>query len=339
MALRILDPSTPEGGTRATSARRARYTLRVSVLEQCQLDCGYCRPGSVASPSTKAAWLSPAEHARLAGLFFARGVQKVRFTGGEPTLRPDLVDVVAAWSRARPAGVSLALTTNALRLAPLVPALRDAGLDGVTVHLDTLRADRVQHLMGDGADVDAVFAAVDVARAAGLAVKWNVVVQRGRNDDELPAMLALSAARGIEVRFIELMNTGSAPGFVHETFFAGAEIVARVHAARGARPLPRRHASDPAALYVDDAGVVFGVIASDTEPFCADCDRLRLSADGRLRGCLYQPGGLALGPVLRGAVDDAAVAAVIDAGLDDKRSHHPGVPVVRTPFSMADIGG
>ncbi len=351
MPLPILDENaTRPGGP--SSSRRARYALRVSVLEQCQLDCSYCRPGSVMSPSTQASWLSPSEHAKLAPHFFARGVQKVRFTGGEPTLRRDLVDVIAAWSDAAAdrtdpthprADVSFALTTNGLRLQPLLPSLKRAGLDGVTLHLDTLRADRVRHLMGDGADVDVVFAAADAAKDAGLAVKWNVVVQKGRNDDELGAILDESARRGIEVRFIELMNTGSARGYVAESFFAGKDIVDVVRRARGVRPLPRRHASDPAALYVDDSGVVFGVIASDTEPFCADCDRLRLSADGRLRGCLYQPGGLSLGNALRAGADPAAVDALvgtlIDAGLDDKRSHHPSALVERRAFSMADVGG
>lgn len=334
----------PPGDGRA-SARRSRYALRVSVLEQCQLDCRYCRPGSVMTPSQTAKWLRADDHARLAPLFYARGVRKVRFTGGEPTLRADLVDVVAAWQGARSllddeqrAAAQLALTTNALRLRPLLPALQRAGLDTVTIHLDTLRADRVSALMGDGADVDAVFAAADDARGLGLGVKWNVVVQKGRNDDEIGAVLEESRRRGIEVRFIELMNTGSARGYVAEVFMSGAAIVDVVRKTRGVSPVPRRHPSDPAALYTSD-GVVFGVIASDTEPFCADCDRLRLSADGRVRGCLYQPGGLPLGAALREGVSDGALAALLDAALDDKRSHHPLAQAPRQPFSMADVGG
>ncbi|MDP2341806.1 MAG: radical SAM protein [Deltaproteobacteria bacterium] len=323
----------------AGSSRRSRYALRVSVLEQCQLDCRYCRPGAVTSPTETARWLAPAEHARLAALFFARGVEKVRFTGGEPTLRKDLVDVVAAWGRARPAGVRLALTTNALKLAPLLPALRDAGLDGVTVHLDTLRPDRVSALMGTGACVDVVWSAVDDALRLGFDLKWNVVVQKGRNDDELGACLDESKKRGLEVRFIELMNTGSARGYVKEVFLSGKEIVDVVARERGVRSIARRHPSDPAALHETNDGVVFGVIASDTEPFCGDCDRLRLSADGRLRGCLYQPGGLPLGGALRAGASDEALLTLLDAGLDDKRSHHPLVQAPRLPFSMADVGG
>jgi cyclic pyranopterin phosphate synthase len=337
MGLPIVDDDVMSGrsASRSVKGRRPRYALRVSVLEQCQLDCRYCRPGAVTSPTEAARWLSAAEHARLAALFFARGVEKVRFTGGEPTLRKDLVDVVAAWSAARPAGVKLALTTNALRLAPLLPALKDAGLDGVTVHLDTLKPERVVGLMGDGADVDVVWSAVDVALSLGFSLKWNVVVQKGRNDDELAAVLAVSRQRGVEVRFIELMNTGSARGYVKEVFLSGRDVVDAI----GARSLPRRHQSDPAALFASNDGVVFGVIASDTEPFCSDCDRLRLSADGRLRGCLYQPGGLPLGGALRAGASDEALLTLLDAGLDDKRSHHPLVQAPRQPFSMADVGG
>ncbi len=340
MGLPIVDEEANTQAGPSGAARRLRYTLRVSVLEQCQLDCRYCRPGAVTSPTEAARWLRPDEHGRLAELFFARGIEKVRFTGGEPTLRKDLVDVVAAWSRpAIHRGARLALTTNALRAAPLLPALKNAGLGTLTVHLDTLRADRVEGLMGAGACVDAVWDTVDVAHALGLPVKLNMVVQKGRNDDELAAFIDQSQARDVEVRFIELMNTGSARGYVKEVFISGREIVDVVAATRGARPLPRRHPSDPAALYQTHDGVVFGVIASDTEPFCSDCDRLRLSADGRVRGCLYQPGGLPLGAALRAGASDAALLTLLDAALDDKRSHHPLVQVVRQPFSMADVGG
>jgi cyclic pyranopterin phosphate synthase len=262
----------------------------------------------------------------------------MRFTGGEPTLRPDLVELVAAWRRALPSA-PLAITSNGLRLVPLLGELRRAGLDAVTVHLDTLRADRVSRLMGEGASVVAAENALGAARAQGFTTKWNVVVQRGHNDDELADMLDRASALGVEVRFIEQMNTGSAQGYVHETFMSGADIVAAVAAQRGSRPLARRQASDPARLLSTDSGVVFGVIASDTEPFCEACDRLRLSADGRVRGCLYEPGGVPLGDALRAGTSDDGLLALLDSALDVKTSHHPLSPRRRTPFSMADVGG
>ena len=337
MSLPIVD-AVPSGAPRG---RLHRYSLRVSVLEQCQLDCRYCRPGSTTSATEKARWLRADEHARLAPLLLQRGVAKVRFTGGEPTLRTDLVDVVAAWRDAAVAAdiaLPLALTTNGLRLPPLLPSLRAAGLTSVTIHLDTLRKDRIVALMGDGADVDKALDATRAAVDLGFAVKWNAVVQKGRNDDELADMLAVASGLGVEVRFIELMNTGSAQGYVKETFISGRDILAKLAATATVQPVARRQPSDPAALF--RAGdVVFGVIASDTEPFCGDCDRLRLSADGRVRGCLYQPGGLPLGAALRAGADDDGVLALLDSALDDKRSHHPLAPQPRVPFSMADVGG
>ncbi len=320
---------------RVATGKLSSYSLRVSVLEQCQLDCRYCRPGSLSTATDKSRWLTADEHRRLAPLFLARGVSKVRFTGGEPTLRPDLADIIAAWRICASDDTALALTTNALRVRPLLPQLMSAGLSQLTVHLDTIEQRRVTALMGEGADVDVAIDAMKAARDIGLVVKWNVVVQRGQNDDELMAMLSLARALGVEVRFIEQMNTGSARGYVAETFISGKDIVEMV---RGVS-LPRRQPSDPASLYRAADGTVFGVIASDTEPFCAACDRLRLSADGRVRGCLYQPGGLPLGAALRAGTDDTGLATLLDAAMVAKESYHPLSPRVRTPFSMADVGG
>ena len=328
-----------EGGSfAAPAARRDRYSLRVSVLEQCQLQCRYCLPGSVTAPTDKARWLQADEYAVLAELLYARGVKKVRFTGGEPTLRPDLADVVAAFARSAPPDVELALTTNGLRLPAQLDALADAGLSAVTIHLDTLREGRYGALMGEGS-VQSALAAVTRARQRFERVKLNVVVQRGRNDDELLDFLRAGHDASFEVRFIELMNTGSARGYVAEVFISGQEIVDIVRKSAGAHPISRRHHSDPAALWQTDDGQVFGVIASDTEPFCTSCDRLRLTADGRLRGCLYQPGGVPLGATLKAGAPKEALAALIDGALDDKRSHHPTAQTARVPFSMADVGG
>jgi GTP 3',8-cyclase len=332
-ALPVLGQNT-HGADAQARGRLARYSLRVSVLEQCQLACGYCNPGSVTPPAARDRWLDASAYLRLARLFRARGVVKVHMTGGEPLVRSDVVDIVAAFKEAMP-DADLALTTNALRLAPMVDDLARAGLRRVTVHLDTLRADRYEALMGQGSPATVLAAAARARSALGNVVKMNVVLQRGRNDDELADFLAMSRDTGIEVRFIELMNTGSADEYTRAVFMPGRDVVA----ALGATPLPRRHASDPAALFTSRDGVVFGVIASDTEPFCGDCDRLRLTADGRLRGCLYQSGGIPLGAALASGASDDTIAALIDTGLDDKRSWHPLVAAHRVPFSMADVGG
>lgn len=309
------------------------FTLRVSVLDRCQYRCPYCRPGSMGPPIARAEQLSAADYARLAPVFHELGVDKVRFTGGEPLLRPDMADVVSAFRSGMP-GCRLALTTNGQLLARNLDALATAGLTGATVHVDSLRPDRYRALMGDG-DVGAILEALDGAQKVLSEVKINTVVQRGKNDDELCDLLALSASTGIEVRFIELMNTGSAIDYCREAFFSGREIVGAVRARLGATPIERRRPSDPAALWRTDRGVVFGVIASDTEPFCAECNRLRLTANGDLRGCLYQATGTDLLPA-----DDAALRARIFGAAADKTSFHPAALVkLRLPFSMAQTGG
>jgi cyclic pyranopterin phosphate synthase len=312
--------------------RRRSYALRVSVLDACNLRCTYCAPGSLSSPMQASRWLGAAEHAALAPHFAAVGVRKVRFTGGEPLLRPDLHDVVAAWRQALPTA-ELALTTNGTRLLEQARSLRAAGIDRVTVHLDTLRRDRYQALMGKGSP-EQVQEGIAVALRTFDEVKLNVVVQRGKNDDELADFLRWSTRTGVQVRFIELMRTGSANDVVDDVFMAGREVVQRL----GALPRPRREASDPAALFERD-GVVFGVIASDTESFCSACDRLRLTADGRLRGCLYESGGVPLGEALRHGASRDDVAALVVAGVNSKRSFHPSTTETRVPFSMADVGG
>ena len=328
----------------AAVGRLQAYSLRVSLLEQCQLSCRYCMPGSVRPYTPNQRWLRASHYARLATHFARYGVTKIRFTGGEPLLRPDVVEIVAAWRDGIP-DADLALTTNGERLTELAGPLADAGLNRVTVHLDTLRPERYPSLMGPGNPtqiLDGLFAAQNRLQE----VKLNVVVQKGLNDDEISDFLSFSARFGVEVRFIELMNTGSAKSYVADTFVSGAEILEQVRASHVVHPRARRQPSDPAMLFEaqapgqnDSTPVVFGLIASDTQPFCADCDRLRLTAEGSLRGCLYAPSGPQLGQLLRDGAIDEALAATIEAGLDGKRPHHPLVDRAREPFSMADIGG
>ncbi len=312
------------------------YTLRVSLTDRCQYRCLYCKPGSVTPYLNGSERLAVGDYRRLATAFAQLGVRKVRFTGGEPLLRDDLPEVVAAFRDAL--DCTLSLTTNGVLLPPRLPALRAAGLHGATIHVDSLQPDRYRALMGEGS-VEQALLAVNDAKRSLAEVKINCVVQRGRNDDEISDFLALSRRLGVEVRFIELMNTGSAVAYTRAAFLSGREIVARVRAERGASPLPRRAAADPAALWRTDDGLTFGVIASDTESFCGACDRLRLSANGVLRGCLYESGGVDLGEPLRRADPGLLLAAVARAAAS-KQSFHPGVPGKRRlPFSMAEAGG
>jgi cyclic pyranopterin phosphate synthase len=329
------------GGAKTTSSpfgRLSAYALRIGLLEQCQLRCSYCLPGEGRPYTERSAWLTAQEHARLAPLFSRRGIEKVRFTGGEPLLREDVVDIVAAWRAALPRA-DLALTTNGARLAERINSLIDGGLNRLNVHVDSLRADRYQTMMGKG-DPAPVLEAAAHAATRMRQVKLNVVAQRGLNDDELASFLDWSVDSRVEVRFIELMDTGSAPDHVKRTFMSGDDVLAHIAGQRPFDELEKRHPSDPASLFrVRDTGVTFGVIASDTRPFCERCDRMRLTADGRLRGCLYAPDGVSLRDPLREGEADDKLLSIIDAGLDDKRSWHPDYAVARPGFSMADVGG
>ncbi|MBS1151084.1 MAG: molybdenum cofactor biosynthesis protein [Myxococcaceae bacterium] len=313
---------------------RHGLTLRVSLLTQCQYDCAYCRPGALTPAVGKSQWLSAAEYGRLARVFAQEEIGRVRFTGGEPLLRPEVVEVVGAFRAAMP-GAELALTTNGQLLAAKLPALVEAGLQRATVHVDSLDPERYRALMGDG-ELEAVLAGVLEAQRVLQQVKLNVVIQEGKNEDEIPDFLAWSRAHRVEVRFIELMNTGSAVGYTRQVFFSGQQILARAGAVER---LPRRNPSDPAALYRTADGVTFGVIASDTEPFCADCNRLRLNCAGLLRGCLYQPGGVPLGPALREGATDRTLGFMLGSAIRAKQSHHPLAGTERAQFSMADAGG
>lgn len=316
---------------------RAVGTLRVNLLEQCQLRCDYCRPGTVRPFTPNAARLTVDEYSRLAQAFSGLGVRKVRFTGGEPLLHPEVERIVRVFHDALP-HAALAVTTNGLQLLAKLDALVDAGLVGATVHLDSLQPERARALMGD-TDVQVALEAVSRARSRLSMVKVNCVVQRGRNEDELWDFLEHFSALGVEVRFIELMNTGSAVRSTREAFVSGADIIARIAERGVVTPLARRSPADPAALFRTHSGVTFGVIASDTAPFCDACDRLRLSPDGRLRGCLYEAGGVDLrGPLRDGASADV-LAALLHAARAAKVSHHPSRALPSHAFSMSEVGG
>jgi cyclic pyranopterin phosphate synthase len=312
------------------------YTMRVSVTDRCQLACQYCVPDSF--KHTPHHLLSPEDHGRMAALFSDLAITKVRFTGGEPLLRRDLPALVRAWSQALPETV-FGLTTNGQFLTRSADALHDAGIRMATIHLDTLRSDRFETLMGKGS-LEHALAALDAAKARDWVTKINVVVQRGLNDDELWNFLELSRSREVEVRFIEMMNTGSAQGFVKKRFISGQEIVDLIGEREDVKKVARRHPSDPASLFeAGTEGTAFGLIASDTQPFCDACNRLRITAKGELRGCLYAPSGHSLLDAIHERSDIEAEKTRMRAAIAGKKSHHPDVDEERAHFSMAGVGG
>jgi cyclic pyranopterin phosphate synthase len=250
------------------------------------------------------------ELTRLTGIFASLGAGKVRLTGGEPLLRHDLHDLVRGLAGV--VGVKdLALTTNGILLGERAAALRAAGLDRVTVSLDTLRPERMAEFARTDRHAD-VLDGIAAAVAAGFeSVKVNAVVIRGYNDDEVLPLLAFARRQGIELRFIEYMDVGGATRWSRDQVVSQAEILSIISAGHGAaEPLPARAAA-PAQRFRLPDGTVFGVVASTTSPFCQDCDRSRLTADGTWYLCLYSTEGTNLRDVLRAGASDEELATLI----------------------------
>ncbi|PYR72395.1 MAG: GTP 3',8-cyclase MoaA [Acidobacteria bacterium] len=279
---------------------RPLRSLRISVTDRCNLRCQYCMPETDYVWLPRESLLTFEEITTLVDLFTAAGVDRVRLTGGEPLLRrnlPDLIEMLAA----RPSIRDLALTTNGVLLANQADALRAAGLGRITISLDTLRADRFQTLTRFDA-LPAVMAGIDAARRAFDSVKLDTVVIRGGNDDELVPLLDYARSIDAEIRFIEYMDVGGATRWSMDEVVPRAEMLARIEAHYGPVEALKEMSSAPAERYQLPDGTVFGVIASTTEPFCASCDRSRLTADGLWLLCLYARGGLDLRrPLRRGA--------------------------------------
>jgi cyclic pyranopterin phosphate synthase len=308
------------------------------VIEQCQFRCPYCLPGSQNPFSPKASWLSLDQYDVLAQALTHIQLNKIRFTGGEPLLRADLCELVALWRRHFPQA-TFGLTTNGQKLRPMLKSLQAAGIQKLNVHLDTLDPRKYLKFMGKG-DPLQIVETIEEARDIFEDVKINMVVQQGINDDELISFLDLSECLDVQVRFIELMNTGSARDHVQKTFMSGQSIVNRIRLSRAVRSIVRMSPSDPASLWqLEHTGQVFGLIASDTEPFCDSCDRLRLTVDGRLRGCLYEAGGIALGAAIKQGVERETLGHMVHLGVKNKKSFHPLVQIGNPGFSMAEIGG
>lgn len=331
--LSILDDTQP-----GFAAPGSSFSLRVSVLEQCQYNCPYCLPGTVRPYTHRPSWLTGAEYRDIAKMLSHFPVTKVRFTGGEPLIRPNLPDIIRAFRDELP-GATLAITTNGQLLEQKWQALVQSGVSRLNVHIDSLNSQKYRKVMGNG-DVDKIVALVLQLRPHFEEVKINLVLQKGINDDELCDFLLFSARHKIEVRFIELMDTGSAADYVKSTFLEGADAVRIIERTYAVTPAPRKHVSDAASLYnVPDLGISFGLIASDTQPFCDNCNRIRLTAQGELRGCLYEPRGLPLGALLREGNSISQLLDRVNNAVLGKRSFHPLTAREKYSFSMAEIGG
>ncbi len=289
--------------------------LRVSVTDRCSLRCTFCMPGDRDYEFLpRQELLTYEETARLVRLFAGLGVNKVRLTGGEPLLRRDLHRLVSLLA-AVPGVEDLALTTNGLLLARDAAALREAGLRRVTVSLHSLRPATFDRLSGSRGQLPQVLAGLEAAEAAGLLpIKVNAVVVRGTNEDEVVELARFFKRPGYVLRFIEYMDVGTVNGWQPGGVVTAEEIVARIGAELPLVPAARANAHDVALRfrYGDGEGEL-GVIASVSRPFCGDCSRARLSADGRLYACLFASVGLDLKTPLRaGESDDELQARIAD---------------------------
>jgi cyclic pyranopterin phosphate synthase len=299
--------------------------LRISVTDRCNFRCTYCMPKEVYGRDhrflDRRELLTFEEIARVARMFVSLGTRKLRITGGEPLVRRDLERLVAQLSEL---DVELTLTTNASLLAAKAQPLADAGLDRITVSLDALDDATFRALNDVDFPVERVLEGIDAATAAGLPVKVNAVVKRGVNDDQIVPMAAFFRERGHTLRFIEFMDVGHTNGWRLDDVVPAAEIVALLDEAFGVDPVDASYRGEVAQRwrYRDGRGEV-GVIASVTQPFCGDCTRARISAEGKLFTCLFAVRGNDLRALIRGgASDDELEAAVrgIWAGRSDRYS-------------------
>jgi cyclic pyranopterin phosphate synthase len=318
--------------------RRTLRYIRISVTDRCQFRCPYCRPEAGEAPCEPSAdYLTPAEIARLAKLLRAVGINTIRFTGGEPLLRRDLAEIIAAVVAV--GFEDIALSTNAALLhAGRAKALADAGLKRLNISLDTIDADRFRTLSG-GAELAPVLAGIDCARAAGMALKTNTVVMRDHNDDELLEIARFAWSIGAVPRFIEVMPIGAG---ADQKMVPAAEIMSAFSLSPERPDAALRGGIGPADYWVHEgrADQVIGVIAATTRNFCAACNRIRLTATGEIRPCLASVSGVALRPMLRdGQSDDATILAAIQAALDLKPEGHRFHEGVRGEAPMRSIGG
>ena len=337
------------------SQGRSLRDLRVSITDRCDLRCLYCLPESEAGQNQirgqgtflpteclpKDQVLSFEEVERVVRLGVRLGIRKVRLTGGEPLLRRNVEELVARLARI-PGLADLAMITNGLQFRSKASALRAAGLRRVSFSLDTLARDSFRRITGwDG--LAEVLAAIGRAQELGLRpVKVNAVVIRGINDNEIEALATFANGRGLSLRFIEFMPLDSARAWRKEKVVPGHEILARLRARFDLRPVPDDNLSATAKRwgFADGRGEV-GIIAPVTEPFCGHCNRLRLTADGKIRTCLFSLREHDLRSRLRDGTSDEALAEWLKEVVWQKEAGHQiGEPdFVPPPRSVSCIGG
>ena len=341
---RLPDPRTrpPDGSALVDTYGRVARDLRVSVTDRCSFRCTYCMPAEGLPWIPREEMLTDAELLRVVGVFVAAGVTQVRLTGGEPLLRRSIVDLVAGIAALRPRP-QLAMTTNGSGLARVAADLAAAGLDRVNVSLDTIDAGQFLALTRRDRLADVVAGLAAAAQAGLHPVKVNAVAMRGVNDHAVADLLGWCLERGYELRFIEQMPLDAQHGWDRAQMVTAAQIRDRLSERFTLTPAdPDARGSAPAQRFLVDGGpATVGVIASVSAPFCSACDRVRLTADGQVRNCLFAQRETDLRGPLRAGASDGELLSLIRGEMWRKGpAHGIGRPDFHQPDRpMSAIGG
>lgn len=279
---------------------RIHRDLRVSLTDRCSLRCNYCMPQDFDKWLPTEELLTSDELMTVIEVATEHGIDQVRLTGGEPLLRPDIVDIISR-IKSLPKAPELSITTNALRLAKLAAPLFEAGLSRVNVSLDTLDRERFK-TMTHRDRFDDVIAGLNAARQAGLRpIKINSVLMQGINEDEAPALLKWAISEGFSLRFIEQMPLDAGGIWNRSTMVTAQAIFESLAPHFTLSPVPARGSAPAEEFFIDGGPATVGIIASVSQPFCGSCDRIRLTSDGQLRSCLFSRDEMDLRKILRDA--------------------------------------
>lgn len=319
---------------------RVHRDLRVSLTDKCNLRCTYCMPSEQMQWLPNAQVLTTAEMLRVVRIAVEHGIEEVRLTGGEPLLHPNIVEIVADIT-ALPNAPKLAITTNAVRLAPLAQQLVDAGLQRFNISLDTLDRERFKQLTRRD-DLDAVLAGISAAKATGLhPIKINAVLMPGVNEHEAPDLLRWALSEGLQLRFIEEMPLNIDHHWSRQNYVSTDAVIAQLGEHFELTELPRDPHSPAFEMAVGGTDQTVGFISSVSKPFCGGCDRLRLTADGQFRNCLFAREEHDLRVLLRSdASDDAILQRMLESVRAKKAGHGIDNPdFIQPQRSMHAIGG
>ncbi|WP_295683359.1 GTP 3',8-cyclase MoaA [uncultured Nevskia sp.] len=317
---------------------RIKRKLRISLTDRCNFRCPYCMPERPEFMD-RADRLSRVELSRILMLFVGElGVNRLRLTGGEPLLRRDLEGIIEDAQALRPFGLErISLTTNAALLEKRAPALKAAGVDDLNISLDAMDPTIFAKLSG-GRSIKPVLAGIVAARDAGIPVKLNAVIIRGINEGEILPLARYAAQEKLPLRYIEFMPLDGRGEWTRDRVVPQADILDHLRAEFAVNALPR--SNDPAAYYELNDGNEIGIIATVSNPFCASCDRLRITADGSLYPCLFSKNGISLRDPMRNGADDAALSKLIRATVWNKDAGYAANPGYSDrPIAMNSLGG